>query len=351
MKLSLFDYNLPSELIAQKPMRPRDKSGLFVLDRKTGKTEHKHFYNLPGFLRKGDVLIMNETKVFKARLHGTVLGKKVEIFLVRPEGGEWVALGKPGKKFLPGTEVSFGKVKARVLQKGQDGTFRIKFKIGHAAIMALANKIGEIPIPPYIKTVPKKLGDYQTVYAREAGSVAAPTAGLHFTPVLIKKIKKMGVKMVPIVLHVGLGTFAPVRTPDLSKHKMYAEWVEISKTAADEINLAKKEKRRVVVVGTTTVRALEGVAAKFKHLKPYKGDINLFIKPGFKFKVADALITNFHLPKSTLLVLVSAFAGRKNILDAYNEAVAMRYRFFSFGDAMFISAGLAIAGRELKIKD
>lgn len=336
MKLSLFDYNLPPGFIAQKPARPRDSSRLFILERKTGKTEHRHFYDLPGFLRPGDVLVMNETKVFKARLRGTVLGKRVQIFLVRPEGGAWVALGKPGKRLVPGSEVAFGKVKARVLRKCADGTIRIKFQISHDKVMVLANKIGEIPIPPYIKTVPKKLEDYQTVYARLAGSVAAPTSGLHFTPALIKKIKKMGVKIVPIVLHVGLGTFAPVRVVDLEKHKMHAEWVSVGEEAAKSINKAKKEGRRVVVLGTTSVRALEGVAAKFKRLKQYKGDINLFIKPGFKFKVADAIVTNFHLPASTLLVLVSAFAGRKKILAAYKEAVRRRYRFFSFGDAMFI---------------
>lgn len=336
MKVSLFDYSLPPELIAQKPVRPRDSSRLFILDKKTGKKEHKHFYDLPSYLRSGDVLIMNETKVFKARLHGTVLGKRVQIFLVRPEGQEWVILGKPGKRLAQGSEISFGKIKAIVSRKDHDGTLRIKFKISHKAVMAMADKIGEIPIPPYIKKVPKKLEDYQTVYARFAGSVAAPTAGFHFTPAILWKIRKLGVKIVPVVLHVGLGTFAPVRVADLEKHKMHAEWVDIAKDSVREINVAKKEGRRVVVVGTTALRAVEGVAAKFKHLKNYKGDVNIFIKPGFKFKVADALITNFHLPKSTLLVLVSAFAGRKKILSAYNEAVRSRYRFFSFGDAMLI---------------
>ncbi len=336
MKIFLFDYNLPPELIAQRPRRPRDRSGLFVLNRKNSKIEHKKFYNLPEYLRQGDVLVVNETKVFKARLYGRVLEKRVEIFLVRPDGREWIALSRPGKRLSVGSEIIIGSLRARVIKKESDGSVRLRFNLAPADVIAIANKIGKVPVPPYIKTVPDKLEDYQTVYAAATGSVAAPTAGFHFTPALLKKIKKMGVKIIPVVLHVGLGTFAPVRVSDLEKHKMHAEWTEISAQSALEINRAKKEGRRVIVVGTTALRACEGVAAKFGRLKEFKGDINLFIKPGFKFKIADSIITNFHLPKSTLLVLVSAFAGRGKVLSAYREAIRRKYRFFSFGDAMFI---------------
>lgn len=368
MLTSDFDYNLPHELIANLPMEKRDESRLMVLDGQGKKIEHKHFYDLPLFLRPGDLLVWNNSKVFRARLKGMVVldehsdgieepkgasGRimnmpSVEIFLLRPTEnfGVWRVLAKPAKKLRLGMKVVFAEgFEAEVLGKEIDGTVLAQFNEDDLSVRAKANKYGEVPLPPYIKN--EELSDkeldrkYQTVYAKYEGSVAAPTAGFHFTPELIEKIKKVGVEFAEVTLHVGLGTFQPVKTEKIEDHKMHSEWVELTDDNADLINKAKREGRRVVAVGTTTVRVLEGLAKKFgdrtEKLKSYNGYINLFITPGFKFEITDALITNFHLPKSTLLMLVCAFAGdREFILDCYQKAVKAKYRFFSFGDAMFL---------------
>lgn len=366
MLASDFDYNLPKQLIAQIPLEPRDSSRLMTLDRQTKKAEDKHFYDIVGCLKKGDLLVWNNTKVFKARLRGQIMldeetdgleekidttGKflnmaPVEIFLVKPMENNkvWKVLAKPGRKLRLGMKVIFAEdFSAEVMLKENDGTFLIQFAEDDMLVRAKANKYGEVPTPPYIENPkseirnPKLEERYQTVYAKEEGSVAAPTAGFHFTPELIAKLKNKGVEFAEVTLHVGLGTFLPVKTETLEEHHMHSEWVEITSKNADLINQAKAEGRRVVAVGTTTVRVLEGVIKQEGLIRPYSGDINIFIYPGFKFKVVDALITNFHLPKSTLLMLVSAFAGdTKFILDCYQKAVEEKYRFFSFGDAMFI---------------
>ncbi|MFA6548087.1 MAG: tRNA preQ1(34) S-adenosylmethionine ribosyltransferase-isomerase QueA [Candidatus Magasanikbacteria bacterium] len=364
MKTSEFDYDLPVELIAQVPAEPRDSSRLMVID-KTNKTfKHEHFYDILNYLQAGDVLVWNNSKVFKARLHGTIMldektaGIKlpkvvtdkilntsvVEIFLVRPMEnlGVWKVLAKPGKKLRLGMRVVFAEdFSAEVITKETDGTFLMQFNSNDVEVRAKANKYGDVPTPPYIKT--KKFADlenrYQTVYAKTEGSVAAPTAGFHFTPELIEKLKNKGVEFAEITLHVGLGTFLPVKTENIEEHKMHSEWVELSDKNAHIINNAKAEGRRVVAVGTTTVRTLEGIAQGLEGgvVCTWQGDVNIFIAPGFKFKIVDALITNFHLPKSTLLMLVSAFAGDKEfMLRCYKEAVKEKYHFFSFGDAMLI---------------
>jgi len=307
-------------------------------------------------------LVWNNSKVFKARLKGTVVldeetagvGKSnstdrilnsapVEIFLVRPmeNPGVWKVLAKPGRKLRLGMKVVFAEdFSAEVMIKESDGTVLMEFGEDDLSVRAKANKYGEVPTPPYIKpnVEEKKLAEqYQTIYAKEEGSVAAPTAGFHFTPNLVEKLKKMGVEFAEVTLHVGLGTFLPVKTEKVEEHKMHSEWVELTAKNADLINQAKKEGRRVVVVGTTTVRTLEGIFQKSGTLEPYTGEINIFITPGFRFKITDALITNFHLPKSTLLMLVSAFAGdREFLLECYREAVKEKYRFYSFGDAMLV---------------
>ena len=365
MLTSDFDYNLPKQLIAQIPLEPRDSSRLMVLDRETKKVEDKYFFDIVDYLQKGDLLVWNNTKVFKARLRGTLAldeqvvevkkgtdsGKilntgPVEIFLVKPMENNkvWKVLAKPGRKLRLGMKVVFAPdFSAQVLLKENDGTYLIEFTEDDMSVRAKANKYGEVPTPPYVETSASS-ERYQTVYAKEEGSVAAPTAGFHFTPELIDKLKSKGVEFAEVTLHVGLGTFLPVKTDSLEEHHMHSEWVELTSKNTDLINAAKAEGRRVVTVGTTTVRALEGVALKFVGqtisepiLRPYSGDINIFIYPGFKFKVVDALITNFHLPKSTLLMLVSAFAGdREFVLECYQKAVEEKYRFFSFGDAMFI---------------
>jgi len=431
MLTSDFDYNLPKQLIAQIPLEPRDSSRLMVIDKKLKKIEHQKFYGIVDYLKKGDLLVWNNTKVFKARLKGRLMldeavvpplfkeGTRggqltpphpplkkggvttaakilnvapVEIFLVKPMENNmvWKVLAKPGRKLRLGMKIVFvppqrdpalgrdiPEWSAEVMLKENDGTFLIQFAEDDMSVRAKANKYGEVPVPPYIRTSaiglqtsgagrPKSedrslIAQYQTVYAKEEGSVAAPTAGFHFTPELIAKLKAKGVEFAEVTLHVGLGTFLPVKTAKVEDHKMHSEWVEVTAKNADLINQAKAEGRRVVAVGTTTVRALEGVYSlqstdygratekvAISHSKsvvsslssvvrPYSGDINIFIYPGFKFKIVDALITNFHLPKSTLLMLVCAFAGdRKFILECYEKAVEEKYRFFSFGDAMLI---------------
>ncbi|PIT88367.1 MAG: tRNA preQ1(34) S-adenosylmethionine ribosyltransferase-isomerase QueA [Candidatus Magasanikbacteria bacterium CG10_big_fil_rev_8_21_14_0_10_36_32] len=359
MLTSEFDYNLPDELIAQMPVEPRDSSRLMVIDKNKKTVDHRYFYDVSDYFKKGDLLVWNVSKVFNARLNGMVGEKSVEIFLLRPaEQKIWTVLAKPAKKLSVGMKIKFaGDFECEVLKKNEDGTLLVNFNENEVYVRIKANKYGQVPTPPYIKLqVTSHNGQlseqYQTVYAKNEGSVAAPTAGLHFTPELIKKIKAKGVNFAEVTLHVGLGTFQPVKTEKIEEHKMHSEWVELSDEAVNLINQAKAEGRRVVAVGTTTTRTLEGIYQKYfptqgrdsdftsepiPTIKPYSGDINIFITPGFQFKIVDALITNFHLPKSTLLMLVSAFAGDKDfILDCYNTAVEKKYRFFSFGDAMII---------------
>lgn len=336
MHTSLFDYVLPPERIAQKPMEPREAAKLLVLDRKTGAIEDKHVGDLPDLLRAGDLLVFNDSKVFKARLKAEIYGKntrhagqEVEIFLLRPEGDIWVGLAKPGKKLHSGSRVMFEDgSKARILGKRDDGTIDLDFGMSADQVFALADRFGEVPVPPYVEATQENTSVYQTAYAKHVGSVAAPTAGFHFTPALLKSLEEKGVQKAFVTLHVGLGTFRPMKSETLEEHDMHSEWTHVPAETTEAIKNAKAQGRRVIVVGTTAMRALEsGVESGFT---------NLFITPGYSFKIADGLITNFHLPKSTLIVLVSAFAGRESILNAYKHAVDHEYRFYSFGDAMLI---------------
>lgn len=341
MLVSDFDYHLPEELIAQKPLRPRDHSRLLVLDRKSNSVEHCHFYDLPRYLRPVDLLVFNNTKVFKARLFGKLMTSpaEVEIFLLRPlDTHRWEALARPGKKLTPGVVVKFGnKLQATVEEKKDLGVMILRFNFTAKKVLATTERLGHIPVPPYIHQEPKKLADYQTIYAKSVGSVAAPTAGFHFTSALIRKLKKQGVHTAFVTLHVGLGTFQPVKTEKVEEHQMHSEWAKVDAKTVKAIECAKAKGGRVISVGTTATRVLEGVAQKNNgHLAPFTGDLNIFITPGYHFKVVDGMITNFHLPKSTLLMLVSALVGREKILSVYQEAVAKKYRFFSFGDAMLI---------------
>ncbi len=368
MNTSDFDYHLPEELIAQRSIEPRDHSRLMVVDRVSQTIQERQFFDMLDYFRPGDVLVWNTSKVFKARLSGKLLTQNneglwehkrmVEIFLVRPKenGGVWQVLGKPGKHIMNGTRVHiaddfFGDT----IIKEKNGTILMQFfsqeglPLNEEQVRALANTYGSIPVPPYVKDEKHQLESYQTVYAKQEGSVAAPTAGFHFTKELVDAIRAKGVEFAEVTLHVGLGTFLPVKTERIEDHTMHSEWVELNESNAYRINHAKEEGRRVIAVGTTTTRTLEGIAqlckqrlGEKKHgdqlLIPYTGDINIFITPGFEFHIIDGLITNFHLPKSTLLMLVSAFMGdRAFALRCYKEAVEKEYRFFSFGDAMFIS--------------
>ncbi len=355
MRLSLqnFDYDLPKNLIAQTPMKPRDQSRLLVLHKKSGRIEHRHFFDLPGYLRPGDVLVLNNTKVMPARLIGkrAATGGKVEIFLLKEiKSGLWQCL-VGGQRRKENLQVEFNKgLKAEIIKNNQDGTWNVKFNKNGAAFMKIVKQIGRVPLPPYIKSFSAKASadkaNYQTVYANatKLGSVAAPTAGFHFTPALLKKIKNKGVQIEYITLQVGLGTFAPVKAEDITKHKMHVECVEINKKTLANIIKAKSESRRIIAVGTTSVRTLESLSHKItnnqdtitKKIPNLKFQTNIFIYPGYKFKLVDAMITNFHLPKSTLVMLVSAFAGRNKIFKAYSEAIKKKYRFFSYGDAMLI---------------
>lgn len=336
--ISDFDYTLPPGLIAQSPAEPRESAKLMVIHRVTEEREHAHIGDLPGYFRSGDVVVINNTKVFHARLHGTLAtGARVELFLVRPSGINWIALGKPGKKLPPGTTIAVAdNFTAEVLEKNPGGTLVVSFGMPADDVIRLADRYGEVPVPPYIKKIPSE-DQYQTVYAKYVGSVAAPTAGFHLTQNILDQLRKSGVTVAEITLHVGLGTFLPVKSDILEEHTMHSEWAEIPQETADIIRAAKSEKRRIIAVGTTTVRTLEGVAALHEGtVIPFSGDLGLFITPGFPFRIIDAMLTNFHLPKSTLIVLVSAFAGRKTILSAYGDAVRRGYRFYSFGDAMLI---------------
>ena len=404
MKLKDFDYYLPKNLIAQKPIKPRDHSRLLLLAKRTGRIEHKHFYDILDYLKPGDVLVLNNSKVMPARLLGKKKGTggKIEVFLLRKkvfiapyikkernplnppfEGGQyrggniWQCL-LGGKRRREGLEVKFSQgLRCLVVKDNKDGTWEVKFSPSASSgqvmsgkkFMKKVEKIGLTPLPPYIKRVAERRADnedYQTVYAddKKIGSVAAPTAGFHFTPFLLKKIKRKGVQLEYVTLHVGLGTFAPVKVDDIEKHKMHAEWIEADKKTIADIRLAKSQGRRIIAVGTTSARILETIFSQIAYRKSpiankspipyslcdmrygirdaryvicdYSGWTDIFIYPGYKFKIIDGLITNFHLPKSTLLMLVCAFAGKKNINRAYSRAIRKKYRFYSYGDAMLI---------------
>lgn len=338
MKLTDFSYELPKELIAQYPAEPRDHARLMLYDRKTGAVEHKHFYDLVDELRAGDVLVFNDSKVIPARLYGKRVptGGKVEVLLLTPVGEDrWEVLVKPGKKALPGTTIEFpGGMQAEVLDRTDFGGRVVHFTYD-GVFDDIIDKIGEMPLPPYIHEKMEDPNEYQTVYARERGSAAAPTAGLHFTDELLQKIRDKGVEEVFVTLHVGLGTFRPVEEENIEDHQMHSEFYSITPEAADAINRAKAEGRRIIAVGTTSIRTLESAGMTGK-LKAGSGWTNIFIYPGFTFHIVDALVTNFHLPESTLLMLISALSTREQILHAYEIAVKEKYRFFSFGDAMFI---------------
>ncbi|MCI6378610.1 MAG: tRNA preQ1(34) S-adenosylmethionine ribosyltransferase-isomerase QueA [Clostridiales bacterium] len=340
MKTSDFDYELPQERIAQTPMEPRDHSRLLVYNRTDGSVEHLHFYDLPRFLRKGDVLVINETKVIPARLLGQKedTGVPVEVLLLkRLERDVWEALVRPGRRLHPGAMCSFGGglLRAEITGTAEDGGRRVRFHYD-GVFEEILDRLGQMPLPPYIHEKLQDKTRYQTVYAREEGSAAAPTAGLHFTPELLEKIRAMGVEIAPVLLHVGLGTFRPVKAEDLSEHHMHVEHYEVTPEAASKINAARAAGGRCVCVGTTSVRTLETVTGGDGLVKAQSGDTGIFITPGYTFHATDALITNFHLPQSTLLMLVSALMGREEALRVYREAVAEKYRFFSFGDAMLI---------------
>ena len=339
MRTDDFDYYLPESQIAQTPVEPRDSSRLLVFDRKEDKIYHKHFYDLLDFLKPGDVLVRNNTKVLPARMFGyTKNGGKVEVLLLKRFNlNEWEVLVKPGKKAKPGAKLTLStELSLEVLETiEQSGSRRVKF-IYDGVFEDIISKLGEMPLPPYITEKLKNQDRYQTVYAKHDGSAAAPTAGLHFTPELLEKIEKMGVTVVDVLLHVGLGTFRPVKVEDVTNHHMHKEYYEVSKESADIINKAKQEGRRIIAVGTTSVRTLESATDENGLVIPKKAETEIFIYPGYKFKCVDGLITNFHLPKSTLIMLVSALTTREKILDIYNTAVTEGYRFFSFGDCMFI---------------
>lgn len=349
MKTSDFDYFLPEELIAQRPLERRDSSRLAVFHRDTGEIEHRHFYDITEYLQAGDVLVINDTRVIPARLMGVRITSSVPLekakehekncevlLLKRLSLTRWECIVRPGKKLRPGAEIYFSpKLSATVIAVKDEGVRVLEFHCVGVFEQVL-DEVGNMPLPPYIKEKLQDRSRYNTVYAHIDGSAAAPTAGLHFTPELLQKVKDMGVKVAPVLLHVGLGTFRSVKEEDALAHKMHSEYYEISAQSAEMINNARKSGGRVVCVGTTSVRTLESAAAPDGTLSACSGNTEIFIYPGYTFKCVDALITNFHLPKSTLIMLVSAFIGRENTLRLYNEAVSLRYRFFSFGDACLL---------------
>lgn len=341
MKLEEFDYNLPEELIAQTPIKQRDASRLMVLDKKTGEIEHKHFYDIIDYLNTGDTLVLNDTKVLPARLIGEKESTKavIEVLLLKNvEGDTWDTLVKPARRIHVGDVVSFGEGLLKLTcTEVKDEGIRV-FEASYEGIFyELLDKLGTMPLPPYIHEKLEDKDRYQTVYAKETGSAAAPTAGLHFTKELLEKIKEKGINIVYLTLHVGLGTFRPVKVEDVTKHKMHSEFYSLSKSVADTLNKTRENGKRIIAVGTTSTRTLETIYQKFGEFREDSGFTDIFIYPGKEVKSIDGLITNFHLPKSTLIMLVSAIAGRDNILNAYNIAVKEKYRFFSFGDAMFIT--------------
>lgn len=339
MKVSDFNYNLPEELIAQVPLEKRDESRLMVLDRENQSIEHKVFKDILEYLEPGDCLVRNNTKVIPARIYGKKeTGANVEFLLLNNiEGDIWESIVRPGNKLHIGTKVIFGDglLEAEILDIMPGGTRKVKFYY-KGIFNEILDQIGLMPLPPYIHEELKERDRYQTVYAKYNGSAAAPTAGLHFTPDLLKKIEEKGVKIANVTLHVGIGTFRPVKEDEVENHEMHSEHYYIKQEDVDKINETKKQGKRVIAVGTTSCRVLETVANEDGYVKETEGDTQIFIYPGYKFKCIDGLITNFHLPQSTLLMLVSALAGKDYVINAYNEAVKNRYRFFSFGDAMFI---------------
>lgn len=347
MNKSDFDFYLPERLIAQTPLEKRDSSRLLHLDKKTGAIEHGHFHDITKYLKKGDCLVMNDSRVLPARLIGSRLsGGLVELVLLRDLGdGCWECLSRPGRKTKPGTELTFGdgELTATVMDVAEGGNRIVKFHFEGIFIEKL-EKLGKMPLPPYIKEELQDSERYQTVYSRELGSAAAPTAGLHFTKELLKEIEDMGVKTCFVTLHVGLGTFRPVKAEKIEEHEMHSEFCIVPQETADIINETKKNGGRVIAVGTTSCRTLESFAKADGTMEASSGWTNIFIYPGYTFKCIDALITNFHLPESTLIMLVSALAGRENVLHAYSVAVEEEYRFFSFGDAMFIGVGMSENG-------
>lgn len=340
MKLEDFDYYLPEELIAQTPLVKRDESRLLVLDKETGEIEHKKFYDIIDYLTPGDTLVLNDTKVLPARLIGTKeeTGAVIEILLLKNiEGDKWECLTKPARRIKEGTVVTFGngELKAKCCGVFDEGIRHFEL-IYDGILMEILEHLGTMPLPPYIHENLEDQSLYQTVYAKEVGSAAAPTAGLHFTKELLKQIEEKGVNIAYVTLHVGLGTFRPVSVDNIEEHEMHSEFYSITKEVADLLNKTKKEGHNIIAVGTTSTRTLETIASQYNEFKECNGWTNIFIYPGYEFKGIDKLITNFHLPKSTLVMLVSALAGRENILNAYKIAVEDKYRFFSFGDAMFI---------------
>ena len=340
MKTSDFFYDLPEELIAQDPLEDRTASRLLVLNRVTGAIEHKIFSDVIDYLNEGDCLVINNTRVIPARLIGEKegTGGKVEVLLLKRRANDvWETLVKPGKKLRPGARVTFGdgRLKAEILEIAEEGNRLVRFYY-EGIFEEILDALGEMPLPPYITHKLEDKEMYQTVYAKYDGSAAAPTAGLHFTKELLNKIEEKGIKIASITLHVGLGTFRPVKVDDVNNHHMHTEWYEVNAEAADIINETKRNGGRVICVGTTSCRTIESVADENGYMKAKTGETDIFIYPGYKFKVMDGLITNFHLPESTLVMLVSAFAGKENVLAAYETAVKERYRFFSFGDAMIL---------------
>ena len=341
MKTSDFAYDLPEELIAQDPLSDRASSRLMILDKQTGEITHRIFHDITEYLKPGDCLVLNDTKVIPARLIGEreETGGKVEVLLLkRGEDNVWETLVKPGKKARPGTRLVFGGglLRAEVVDIVEEGNRLIRFEY-EGIFEEILDQLGQMPLPPYITHKLEDKNRYQTVYAKYEGSAAAPTAGLHFTTELLQQIEQMGVSIARVTLHVGLGTFRPVKVDDVEQHHMHTEFYRVTKEAADQINHTKQAGGRIICVGTTSCRTIESATDDNGVIHPGEGDTSIFIYPGYRFKMLDCLITNFHLPESTLLMLVSALAGKEHIMAAYEEAVKERYRFFSFGDAMFIS--------------
>ena len=341
MKKSDFYYDLPKELIAQTPLKQRDNSRMMVINRKTQEIEHKHFYDIIELLNKGDCLVLNNTRVLPARIYGTKkdTGATVEFLLLNNLGNdEWETITGPGKRAKVGTEFTFGDgiLSCKVIKVLENGNRIAKFSYDGSNIYEVLDKVGEMPLPHYITEKLEDRERYQTVYSKELGSAAAPTAGLHFTEEIMKRITDKGVKICYVTLHVGIGTFRPVKAENIEDHNMHSEHYILPKETADIINDTKKNGGRVIAVGTTCCRTIESVASKLGEVREYEDSTNIFIYPGYEFKCIDALLTNFHLPESTLIMLVSAFYNREKVLEAYNSAVKERYRFFSFGDCMFI---------------
>ena len=339
MKTDDFDYELPKELIAQTPLENRNKSRMMVLDKNTGEYKDDAFTSLVDFLNEGDTLVLNDTKVIPARIIGSKIDTSavIEILMLKDLGNdEWECLTKPAKRVKVGTIVKFSdELKCECTYVGEDGIRKYKF-IYNGILLEILDKLGQMPLPPYITEKLEEKDRYQTVYAKNVGSAAAPTAGLHFTNDYLEKIRQKGVNIAYITLHVGLGTFRPVSVDDVTKHDMHEEWYEMTEEVANLLNKTKENNKRIVAVGTTTTRTLETIASEEGKFKAESGTTKIFIYPGYKFKGVDALLTNFHLPKSTLIMLISALAGKENVLNAYKHAVLEKYRFFSFGDCMFI---------------